>query len=95
MFHIIIIIIIIIGVVVVVFVVDKFNSNNFLSWVKISFKTILFQIHLIRFSPLRIIYLTLRLLMLYIYTYIYTYIYIYGTPILDVSRSHTTTHHSR
>ena len=31
--------------------------------------------------------LTLRLLMLYIY--------IYGAPILDVSRSHTTTHHSR
>ena len=23
------------------------------------------------------------------------YIYIYGAPILDVSRSHTTTHHSR
>ena len=33
--------------------------------------------------------LTLRLLMSYIY------IYIYGAPILDVSRSHTTTHHSR
>jgi len=33
--------------------------------------------------------LTLRLLMSY------TYIYIYGAPILDVSRSHTTTHHSR
>ena len=31
--------------------------------------------------------LTLRLLMLYIY--------IYGAPILDFSRSHTTTHHSR
>jgi len=31
--------------------------------------------------------LTLRLLMLYIY--------IYGATILDVSRSHTTTHHSR
>ena len=31
--------------------------------------------------------LTLRLLMLYIY--------IYGAPILDVSRSHTTTQHSR
>ena len=24
-----------------------------------------------------------------------SYIYIYGAPILDVSRSHTTTHHSR
>jgi len=33
--------------------------------------------------------LTLRLLISYIY------IYIYGTPILDVSRSHTTTQHSR
>ena len=28
-------------------------------------------------------------------SYIYIYIYIYGTPILDVSRSHTTTQHSR
>ena len=35
--------------------------------------------------------LTLRLLM----TYIYIYIYIYGAHILDVSRSHTTTLHSR
>ena len=35
--------------------------------------------------------LTLRLLM----SYIYIYIYIYGAPILDVSRSYTTTHHSR
>ena len=34
---------------------------------------------------------TLRLLM----SYIYIYIYIYGAPILDVSRSHTTTQHSR
>ena len=39
--------------------------------------------------------LTLRLLMSYIYIYIHIYIYIYGAPILDVSRSHTTTHHSR
>ena len=37
--------------------------------------------------------LTLRRLMSYIYIYIY--IYIYGAPILDVSRSHTTTQHSR
>ena len=28
-------------------------------------------------------------------TYIYIYIYIYGAPILDVSRSHTTTQQSR
>ena len=37
--------------------------------------------------------LTLRGLMSYIHIYIY--IYIYGAPILDVSRSHTTTQHSR
>ena len=36
-------------------------------------------------------HLTLRRLM----SYIYIYIYIYGAPILDVSRSHTTTQHSR
>ena len=35
--------------------------------------------------------LTLRRLM----SYIYIYIYIYGAPILDVSRPHTTTQHSR
>ena len=44
-------------------------------------------------SRIRVKSLILRLLMLYIYIYIY--IYIYGAPILDVSRSHTTTHHSR
>ena len=38
-------------------------------------------------SRIRVKSLTIRLLMLYIY--------IYGAPILDVSRSHTTTHHSR
>ena len=37
--------------------------------------------------------LTLRRLMSYIYICIY--IYIYGAPTLDVSRSHTTTQHSR
>ena len=41
----------------------------------------------------RTVRLTLRRLMSYIYIYIY--IYIYGAPILDVSRSHTTTQHSR
>ena len=40
-------------------------------------------------SRIRVKSLTLRLIMSYIY------IYIYGAPILDVSRSHTTTHHSR
>ena len=43
----------------------------------------------VRFDFARDGLLTLRLLMSYIY------IYIYGAPILDVSRSHTTTHHSR
>ena len=38
-----------------------------------------------------IYHFTLRLLM----SYIYIYIYIYGAPILDVSRSYTTTQHSR
>jgi hypothetical protein len=42
-------------------------------------------------SRIRVKSLTLRLLMLYIYIYIY----IYGAPILDVSRSHTTTQHIR
>ena len=44
-------------------------------------------------SRIRVKSLTLRLLTSYIYIYIY--IYIYGAPILDVSRSHTTTQHSR
>ena len=41
--------------------------------------------HFLHVSRIRIKSLTLRLLMSYIY----------GAPILDVSRSHTTTHHSR
>ena len=45
--------------------------------------------HFLYVSRIRVKSLTLRLLMSYIY------IYIYGAPILDVSRSHTTTHHSR
>ena len=45
--------------------------------------------HFLHVSRIRVKSLTLRLLMSYIY------IYIYGAPILDVSRSHTTTHHSR
>ena len=53
--------------------------------------------HFLHVSRIRVKSLTLRLLMSYIYTYIYIYIYIYiyGAPILDVSRSHTTTQHSR
>ena len=45
--------------------------------------------HFLHLSGIRVKSLTLRLLMSYIY------IYIYGAPILDVSRSHTTTQHSR
>ena len=47
--------------------------------------------HFLHVSRIRVKSLILRLLM----SYIYIYIYIYGAPILDVSRSHTTTHHSR
>ena len=43
--------------------------------------------HFLHVSRIRVKSLTLRLLMSYIY------IYIYGAPILDVSRSHTTTQH--
>ena len=45
--------------------------------------------HFLHVSRIRVKSLILRLLMSYIY------IYIYGAPILDVSRSHTTTQHSR
>ena len=45
--------------------------------------------HFFHVSRIRDKSLTLRRLMSYIY------IYIYGAPILDVSRSHTTTQHSR
>ena len=41
--------------------------------------------HFLHVSRIRVKLLTFRLLMLYIY----------GAPILDVSRSHTTTQHSR
>ena len=51
--------------------------------------------HFLHVSRIRVKSLTLRLLMSYIYIYICIYIYIYGAPILDVSRSHTMTHHSR
>ena len=43
--------------------------------------------HFFHVSRIRVKSLTLRLLM--------SYIYIYGAPILDVSRSHTMTQHSR
>ena len=47
--------------------------------------------HFLHVSRIRVKSLTLRLLM----SFIYIYIYIYGALILDVSRSHTTTQHSR
>ena len=47
--------------------------------------------HFLHVSRTRVKSLTFRRLM----SYIYIYIYIYGAPILDVSRSHTTTQHSR
>ena len=43
--------------------------------------------HFLHVSRIKVKSLTVRVLM--------SYIYIYGAPILDVSRSHTTTHHSR
>ena len=43
--------------------------------------------HFLHVSRIRVKLLTFRLLV--------SYIYIYGAPILDVSRSHTTTQHSR
>jgi len=43
--------------------------------------------HFLHVSSIRVKSLTLRLLMFYMY--------IYGAPTLDVSRSHTTTQHSR
>ena len=43
--------------------------------------------HFLHVSRIRVKSLTIKLLM--------SYIYIYGAPILDVSRSHTTTQHSR
>ena len=43
--------------------------------------------HFLHVSRIRVKSLSLRILM--------SYIYIYGAHILDVSRSHTTTHHSR
>ena len=49
---------------------------------------VVFQIEFIYiFGCVSLVELTLRRLM--------SYIYIYGAPILDVSRSHTTTQHSR
>ena len=51
------------------------------------FQALLGAHHFLHVSRIRVKSLTLRRLM--------SYIYIYGAPILDVSRSHTTTQHSR
>ena len=47
--------------------------------------------HFLHVNRIRVKSLTIRLLM----SHIYIYVYIYGAPILDVSRSYITTHHSR
>ena len=47
--------------------------------------------HFLHVNRIRVKLLTFMQLM----SYIYIYIYIYGAPILDISRSHTTTQHSR
>jgi hypothetical protein len=49
--------------------------------------TLLGAHHFLHVSRIRVKLLILSLLM--------SYIYIYGAPIFDVSRSHTTMHHSR
>jgi len=53
--------------------------------------------HFLHVSMIRVKLLNFRLLMSYIYIYVCVCvcICIYGAPILDVSRSHTTTQHSR
>ena len=67
----------------------------------ICYLQVLLAHHFLHVSRIRVKSLTLRLLMSYIYIYIYIYIYTHthththGAPVLDVSRSHTTTQHSR
>ena len=53
----------------------------------ICYLLVLLAHHFLHVSRIRVKSLTFRRLM--------SYIYIYGAPILDVSRSHTTTQHSR
>ena len=86
-------------------VLSKFNPLN-PELNPISYLLALLAHHFLHVSRIRVkSKLTLRLLMSYIYVYVYihiythththTYTYIHGAPILDVSRSHTTTQHSR
>ena len=63
-----------------------FNSLN-AELNPISYLLALLAHHFLHVSKIGVKSFTLRLLM--------SYIYIYGAPILDVSRSHTTTQHSR
>ena len=80
-----------------VFSVEEVNFVEFYAryFVTIRMLNYLFWSLILSFEACDLLYvprvLTLRLLM----SYIYIYIYIYGVPILDVCRSHTTTHHSR
>ena len=68
---------------------DKHNRTNPLNpeLNPICYLLALLAHNFLHVSRIRVKSLTLRLLM--------SYIYIYGAPILDVSRSYTTTHHSR
>jgi hypothetical protein len=66
---------------------DEFNPLN-AELNSICHLLALLGVHSLHVNRIRVKSLTLRLLMSYIY------IYMYGAPILDVSRSHTTTHHS-
>ena len=55
----------------------------------------LLGVYFLQVSRIRVKSLTLRLLMSYIYIYVCVCVCVCGAPILDASRSHTTTHHSR
>jgi len=70
------------------------NNNNIFNPLKPELNPICYLLALLahnflHVSRIRVKSLTFRRLMSYIY------IFIYGAPILDVSRSHTTTQHSR
>jgi len=67
-----------------VFCVSRINPLN-PELNPICYSLALLAYHFLHVSRIRVKSLTIRLLMSYIY----------GAPILDVSRSHTTTHHSR
>jgi len=70
---------------------SSFFSENFINPLNPELNPICYLLallgahHFLHVSRIRVKFLTFRLLMSYIY----------GAPILDVSRSHTTTQHSR